>query len=128
MLFFMSVIYKLLERLILNRIGPSLEGIIPMEQARFPSRRSCAYIEAVFHQKLKTSVAFVDLKPAYNTIWRDSLICKCFSVIPCMHYLTICWAIASLLNFLTGAWLQFLEVNIWHLIFMYFCDYLNAIL
>jgi len=52
----LSVCYKLLERLVLNRIGPIIASIIPMEQAGFRPGRSCtdqitavtAYIEKGF--------------------------------------------------------------------------------
>lgn len=87
----LSAAYKLLERLILNRIGPTLFQGIPVEQAGFRPERSTTdqvlslttYIEAGYQRKLKTSVAFVDLSAAYDTVWREGLIYKLLKAIPC---------------------------------------------
>jgi exonuclease III len=87
----LSCCYKLLERLILNRIGPLVSEVIPMEQAGFTSSRSCSdqvlslttHIEAGFQKCLKTSVAFVDLTAAYDTVWKQGLLYKLIQVVPC---------------------------------------------
>lgn len=41
------------------------------------------YIEAGFQSKLKTSVAFIDLTAAFDTVWREGMIYKFLRVIPC---------------------------------------------
>lgn len=87
----LSCVYKLLERLIHNRISNTILGVIPIEQAGFRPNRSCTdqilslttHIEAGFQRKQKTSVAFIDLSAAYDTVWRQGLICKLIRAIPC---------------------------------------------
>lgn len=87
----LSCCYKLLERLILNRLGSKIHEITPIEQAGFRPSRSCTdqvlslttHIEAGFQQQLKTSVAFVDLTAAYDTVWKDGLLYKLMRIIPC---------------------------------------------
>lgn len=64
-----SIPYKILERLILERIQPCIEEAIPIEQAGFRHNRGCeeqvlaltTLIEYDLQKKLKTSVAFIDL-------------------------------------------------------------------
>ena len=80
----LSVIYKLLERLIYNRIFPILKDKIPVEQAGFRPGRNCcdqvlsltSFIENGFDKNEKTSAAFVDLSAAYDTVWRKGLLWK----------------------------------------------------
>lgn len=87
----LSVTYKLLERVIYNRISPTIFEIIPVEQAGFRPKRSCVEqvlslttrIEAGFQRNLKTSAAFIDLSAAYDTVWREGLVYKLLRVIPC---------------------------------------------
>lgn len=87
----LSAIYKLLERLLYNRISPVIFEKLPVEQAGFRPSRSCAdqvlalttFIEAGFQMKQKTSAAFIDLSAAYDTVWRHGLIYKFLQVIPC---------------------------------------------
>lgn len=87
----LSVCYKLLERLILNRIQGIINNITPPYQAGFRTQRSCceqvlaltSFIEAGFQKKLKTSVAFVDLTAAYDTVWLNGLLLKLKRLIPC---------------------------------------------
>ena len=65
----LSRVYTLFERMILNRIEPTINQFIPKEQAAFRSGRSCdeqamaltTFIERGFQESLKTSVVFVDL-------------------------------------------------------------------
>lgn len=95
----LSSTYKLLERLIYNRISGLILEHIPDEQAGFRPDRSCCdqvlalttFIEASFQQMLKTAVAFVDLTAAYDTVWRDGMIYKFLKI-------TRCRKTASLLN------------------------------
>lgn len=82
--------YKLLERLLFNRISPKIYECIPNEQAGFRPDRSCCdqvlalttYIEIGFQQKKKTGTAFIDLSAAYDTVWRHGLLYKLIDVIP----------------------------------------------
>lgn len=87
----LSVCYKILERLIYNRIYRTLDSRIPPEQAGFREKRSCceqvlaltSFIEAGFQRGLKTSVAFIDLTAAYDTVWIDGLMLKLKQALPC---------------------------------------------
>lgn len=93
----LSTTYKLLEWLILGRIEPILEEHLPVEQAGFRHNRGCedqvlsvtSHIEAGFQQRLKTTVAFVDLTAAYDTVWKDGLLYKLYRTIPCQKLLRI---------------------------------------
>ena len=86
----LSIMYKLLERLLLNRLQPFIDPHIPKEQAAFRSNRSCdeqvlaltTYIERGFQAGLKTFVTFVDLSSAYDTVWREGLLLKLSKIIP----------------------------------------------
>jgi Reverse transcriptase (RNA-dependent DNA polymerase) len=77
----LSVVYKLLERMILQRIQPLIEDVIPKSQAGFRRHRSSteqvmavtSYIEAGFQHKLKTGAVFIDLTAAYDTVWREGM-------------------------------------------------------
>ena len=61
--------YKLLERLLLTRLAPIFESVIPPEQAGFRKKRNTcdqvlaltSYIESGFQNKLNTGVALIDL-------------------------------------------------------------------
>jgi hypothetical protein len=87
----LSVTYKILERLLYQRIYPEIEKSLPIEQAGFRQNRNCCdqvlalttHIEVGFQNKLKTGVAFVDLTAAYDTVWKDGLIHKLFNALPC---------------------------------------------
>lgn len=87
----LSCCYKLFERLIYNRISPTILDLIPVEQAGFRPKRSCSdqvlaltsHIEAGFQKKYKTSAVFVDLTAAFDTVWREGVIYKLLKSIPC---------------------------------------------
>ena len=87
----LGVIYKLLERLIYNRISPRILDILPVEQAGFRPGRNCedqvlallTYIERGFEERSKTGVAFIDLTAAYDTVWRKGLMYKLLTTIKC---------------------------------------------
>lgn len=93
----LSATYKVLERLILNRIQPEIEKVLPVEQAGFRENRGCAeqvlalttLVENGFQNIMKTNVAFIDLTAAYDTVWRYGLLYKLASVIPCINTLTL---------------------------------------
>lgn len=83
----LSLIYKLLERLLYNRISNTILDVIQTEQAGCRPDRSCTdqvislttFIEARYEKKLKTSTAVIDLTAAYDTVWRQDLLCKLFN-------------------------------------------------
>lgn len=86
----LSCIFKLLERVLLTRIAPFIESVIPSEQAGFRHGRSCTdqvlalttHIEAGFQGRLKSTAVFIDLTAAYDTVWRQGLIYKLMQVVP----------------------------------------------
>ncbi|KAL4100770.1 hypothetical protein QTP88_020801 [Uroleucon formosanum] len=88
----LSVSYKLLERLIYNRISPIIDQVVPKEQAGFRPHRSCTdqvaalttFIENGFQKNLKTTAVLVDLTAAYDTFWRTGLLTKLLELFPCL--------------------------------------------
>ena len=70
----LSVCYKLLERLALQRISPTVEGLLSPDQASLRKGRSTCdqvaalttFIENGFQQNLKTGAVFLDLTAAYD--------------------------------------------------------------
>jgi len=80
----LSVCYKLLERLALQHISPTVEGLLSPDQAGFWKGRSTCdqvaalttFIEDGFQQNLKTGVVFLDLTAAYDTVWHTGLLYK----------------------------------------------------
>src|SRR5699024_9858506 len=93
----LSVCYKILERMIYQRISPLLEDILPSEQAGFRPQRSCCdqvlalttHIEDGFQKRLKTGVVLLDLTAAYDTVWKDGLIHKLYKVVPCKRIVSL---------------------------------------
>ena len=93
----LSVCYKLLEHLALQRISPtvqsinqSVEGLLSPDQAGFrKSRSTCDQIAALttfikngFLQNLKTGAIFLDLTAAYDTVWHTGLLYKLSKSMP----------------------------------------------
>jgi hypothetical protein len=86
----LSVCFKLLERLALQRVSPLVETILKPEQAGFRREQSTCdqvaalstYIENGFQKNLKTSAVFLDLTAAYDTIWHTGLLAKLSKVMP----------------------------------------------
>jgi len=86
----LSVCFKVLERLILQRIKPDLERVINVEQAGFRSGRSTCdqvlalttFIENGFQENRKTGTVFIDLTAAYDTVWHAGLLLKLSTVMP----------------------------------------------
>lgn len=80
----LSVIYKLVEKMIYSRIKSKIDSILPPEQAGFRDTRSCSeqvlaltsHIEAGFEKGLKTALVLVDLSSAYDTVWRIGFLWK----------------------------------------------------
>jgi hypothetical protein len=72
----LSVVYKILERLILQHIQPLIDAAVPVSQAGFRKNRSCteqvmaltSHIEAGFERKLKKGTIFIDLTAAYDMV------------------------------------------------------------
>ena len=80
----LSVCYKFLERLVLQRISPTVESVLSPDQAGFRKNRSTCdqvsalttFIENGFQQNLKTGAVFLDLTAAYDTVWHTGLLAK----------------------------------------------------
>src|SRR6195952_2869994 len=93
----LSVAFKVLKRMLYQRISPIIESVLPKEQGGFRPGRSCCdqvlalstHIEAGFQRKLKTGAAFLDLTSAYDTVWKDGLIHKLYNVIPCKRVVSL---------------------------------------
>jgi hypothetical protein len=93
----LSVMYKLLEQLVLQCIQPLNETVTPVHQAGFHKHRSCTEqvmalttnIEAGFQRQLKTGVVFVDLSVAYDTVWRDRFMLKFMRTVTCVKILNL---------------------------------------
>ena len=76
--------YKLYERMILNRIAPTIEQHLIKEQAGFRAGKSCTsqllnltqHIEDGYQECKITGTAFVDLSAAYDTVNHGLLIQK----------------------------------------------------
>ena len=76
--------YKLLERMILNRLNHITEHTIIKEQAGFRDGKSCTsqlltptqYIEDGYEKSLTTGTVFVDLSAAYDTVNHRVLLTK----------------------------------------------------
>jgi hypothetical protein len=79
----LSIVFKILERMILQQIQPLIDAVVPMyctEQVLVLT----SHIEACFQRKLKTGVVFIDLTAAYNTVWKDGVMLKFIRIVPCV--------------------------------------------
>lgn len=93
----LSVCYKILEKIIYNRLLPIVQNNIPIEQAGFMPGRSCCeqvlslttFIENGFQKKQKTAAAFIDLSCAYDTVWKEGLLIKLYTLVPCKAFLQL---------------------------------------
>lgn len=87
----LSVCHKIFERIVHNRISNDIHAHIPNDQAGFIPKRNCCdqvlalvtHIEAGFQDKMKTTVTFVDLTSAFETVWKNALLLKLARVIKC---------------------------------------------
>ncbi|KAJ8884146.1 hypothetical protein PR048_016003 [Dryococelus australis] len=78
----LSVMLKLFERVIYNRLSPVIDKIIPLKQAGLRNGRCCMdqvltitnFIEEGFQRKLNTGVVFADLTTTYDTEWKKGLL------------------------------------------------------
>ena len=95
--------YKLYERLILNRIAPTIEQHLIKEQAGFRAGKSCTsqllnltqHIEDGYQECKITGTAFVDLSAAYDTVNHRLLIQKLYNI---TQDSTLCRVIQNLLS------------------------------
>ena len=86
----LRVCYKLLERILHQRISPVVEEVLSVDQAGFRAGHSTCdkvtsfrtYIENGFEKGLKTGAVFLDLTAAYDTIWHTGLLAKLSSCLP----------------------------------------------
>ena len=80
--------YKLLERMILNRLNHITEYTIIKEQVGFRAGKSCTsqllnltqYIEDGYEKNLTTCTVFVDLSDAYDSVNHRVLLTKLYGV------------------------------------------------
>ena len=92
-----SITLKIVKRLILNRIQPKINQIVPTQQASFRPHRSCGeqvlalttHIEKGFQIRKKSFAMFIDLTAAYDTVWKHDLLFKLLSVIPCRKIINL---------------------------------------
>ena len=99
--------YKLLERLLLTRLAPIFESVIPPEQAGLRKKRNTcdqvlaltSYIESGFQKKLKTGTVLIDLSAAYDTIWQAGLMMKLSKAIKCRTTIKLIASLISQRNF-----------------------------
>lgn len=88
---FLCKCYKLLERLIYNRIMPIIKQHVPIEETDFKPNCSCYdqvlsltnFIEGGFEKCLKIATTFIDLSSAYDIVWRKGLLLKFRWIISC---------------------------------------------
>ena len=89
----LSHLYKLFERLILNRVGPVIDNLLIPEQAGFRPGKSTTsqvlnltqYIEDGFEEGKVTGVVFVDLSAAYDTVNHRCLLHKILELTKDIH-------------------------------------------
>lgn len=87
----LSVTSKIFERLVLERIQPAINKIIPVEQSEFRKNRGCieqvmaltTFIENGYQNKLKTNITLIDISAAYDIVWRHGLLLKLAKTITC---------------------------------------------
>ena len=80
--------YKLLERMMLNRLNPITEHPIIKEQAGVRARKACTnqllnhtqYIEDGYEKSLATGTVFVDLSAVYDTVNHIVLLTKLYGM------------------------------------------------
>ncbi|KAG7296733.1 hypothetical protein JYU34_020641 [Plutella xylostella] len=87
----LPIMSKLLEKLILSRIRPILEGkIVPEHQFGFRQRHStveqvhrvCDKIRKSLEQREYCSSAFLDIQQAFDRVWHKGLLCKIKMMLP----------------------------------------------
>ena len=104
----LCVPFKLLERLLLARLEPVIDPLLPDEQAGFRRGRSTVHqivnltddIEEAFEKGHKAGVVLVDLTAAYDTVWHHGLILKLLQTIPDRHLVRFLSTIISNRSFI----------------------------
>ena len=89
----LCVPFKILERLIYNRVEPIVDPLLSKEQAGFRHGKSTVdqvvlltqIIKDSFEAKKKAGAVFVDLTAAYDTVWHRGLIYKLLRRLPDKH-------------------------------------------
>ena len=89
----LCVPYKILERMIYNRVEPIVDPLFPKKQAKFRHRKSTVdqvvlltrNTKDFLRQKMKAGAVFVNLTAAYDTFWHRGLTCKLLRVLPDKH-------------------------------------------
>ena len=89
----LCVPYKILERFIYARVEPLVDPLLPKEQAGFRRWKSTVdqvvlliqNIKDTFEAKNKVGALFVDLTPAYDTVWHRGLTYKLLRLLPDKH-------------------------------------------
>ena len=84
----LCTLYKLFERILLNRLSINIDKQLLPEQAGFRPGKNCTgqvlnltqFIENGFQSNLKTGAVFVDLSSAYDTVNHNRLIWKLYQV------------------------------------------------
>ena len=85
--------YKILKRLIYDRVEPLIDSMLPKEQAGFRRGKSTVdqvvrltqNIEDSFEDKKKAGAVFFNLIAAYDTICHRGLTCKLLRLLPDKH-------------------------------------------
>lgn len=84
----LCTLYKLFDRIILNRLSPGIDDKLIPEQAGFRPGRTCTlqilnltqYIENGYQNKFPTGSVFVDLSAAYDTVNHRILLSKLYHI------------------------------------------------
>lgn len=81
-------LYKIFERLLLNRLSPKIDSLLIPEQACFRPQRNCTaqvihltqHIEDGFEKGKITATAFIDLSSAYDTVQHRIMLHKIYEL------------------------------------------------
>ena len=103
----LCVAFKLMERLIHNRIQPIVDSALPHEQAGFRPKRCTVDQVALLAENIEDSfeanafarAVFVDLSAAYDTVWHRGLTLKLLAVIPSKDMVRMLMAMISQRSF-----------------------------
>ena len=99
--------YKLLEHLLLTRLAPTFESVIPTDQAGFRKKRNTcdqvltltSNIESGFQKRPKTGAVLIDLSVACDTVWQAGLMMKLSNAIKWRTTIRLIARIISQRNF-----------------------------
>jgi hypothetical protein len=93
----LSVVYKLFEKVLANRMSSLVESQLPVEQAGFREGRSTCEqvlslttcIENGFQRGEKTGLVLLDLTAAYDTVWKTGLLAKTLDMIKSRSFIIL---------------------------------------